>query len=58
MTSIRPSAARRVDISAHTKYYGSGGRRGSGGGAARGAARPDPRAVVWMYERLQIKYPR
>ena len=40
------SAARRVDLSAHTRHYGPN------------AARPDPRAVVRMYERLQIKYPR
>ena len=40
------SAARRVDLGAHTQHYGPN------------AARPDPRAVVRMYERLQIKYPR
>ena len=40
------SAARRMDLSAHTQHYGPG------------AARPDPRAVVRMYELLQIKMPR
>ena len=40
------SAARRVDLSAHAQHYGPG------------AARVDPRAVVRMYERLQIKMPR
>ena len=39
-------AARRVDLGAHTQYYGPA------------AARPDPRAVVRMYELLQIKMPR
>ncbi len=40
------SAARRVDLGAHAQHYGAG------------AARVDPRAVVRMYERLQIKMPR
>jgi hypothetical protein len=35
-----------VDLGAHTRHYGAG------------AARVDPRAVVRMYERLQVKMPR
>jgi len=40
------SAARRVDLSAHTRHYGPN------------AARPDPRAVVRMYDLLQTRFPR
>ena len=40
------SAARRVDLSAHVQHFGPN------------AARPDPRAVVRMYELLQTRYPR
>ena len=39
-------AAARVDLSGHTEHYG------------QGAARVDPRAVIRMYELLQVKMPR